>query len=208
MRRVPAYILAGGRSSRFGSDKARAVLAGEPLLLRVARLLAPAASTVTAVADRPDRYADLGLRTIADVHPGLGPLSGLHAALRDRHDGDWLLLCSCDAVLVRSEWLERLLAGRTLGAQAVAFRRDRWQPMPALYAGTILADVERALAGSRRSLHALLDRLRVIALPQPVDWPDAWQANTAGELAAFAESSPEAPMLRTCAAGCRCSAAT
>ncbi len=186
MRRVPAYILAGGRSSRFGSDKARAVLAGEPLIVRVARLLTPAASTLTAVADRPDRYADLGLRTIADVHPGLGPLSGLHAALRDRRDGDWLLLCSCDALLVRSKWLERLLASRTPGAQAVAFRRDRWQPMPALYAGTILADVERALADSRRSLHALLDRLRVIALPQPGDWPDAWQANTAGELAAFA----------------------
>ena len=52
---VPAYILSGGRSSRFGSDKARALAAGKPLILHAADTVAPVAASITVVADRPDK---------------------------------------------------------------------------------------------------------------------------------------------------------
>ena len=98
---MPVYILAGGRSSRFGSDKARALLDGEPLVARLARQIEPVARRVTVVAEAADTYADLGLRTIADRRPGLGPLAGLEAALLDatnppKSTADWLILLSCD----------------------------------------------------------------------------------------------------------------
>ena len=51
MEKVPVYILAGGRSSRFGHDKAMARLAGVPLLSRVGTLAAPFASRITVVAE-------------------------------------------------------------------------------------------------------------------------------------------------------------
>lgn len=184
MNHVSLYILAGGRSSRFGSDKARAMLENEPLICRVRRLVGPVASAVTVVADQPDKYADLGLRTIADHHGGLGPLAGLQSALLDLPDDeDWLLMCSCDAVVIEPRWIERLLAAREEGCDAAAFRgHAHWQPMPALYARSALPHIENQLAKDRRSMQQLLAQLRTVALPQPSDWPETWQVNTPGDL--------------------------
>lgn len=183
MNQVPVYILAGGRSSRFGSDKARALVDGEPLILRVQRLLAPISLSVTAVAERAEKYADLGLRTIPDVHPGLGPLAGLEASLTDLpHGEDWLLLCSCDALVVHRHWLDRLVEARAEGFDAVAFRGEHWQPMPALYARSCQPLVQESLDQRRLSMHGLLDRAATRALPLPIDWPEDWQANSPADL--------------------------
>ena len=184
MTRVPLYLLAGGQSSRFGSDKARATLEGEPLIRRVSRLAALSTSSVTVVANRAGKYADLGLRTIADRRGGLGPLVGLQTALMDLPNGeDWLLLCSCDAAILEPHWLEQLIATRAERFDAIAFQgSDRWQPMPALYCRTALPQIEHQLQEDRRSMQQLLDRLNTAALPQPRDWPERWQVNTPEDL--------------------------
>jgi len=183
MTQLPVYILAGGRSSRFGSDKARALRRGRPLLCHVAAMLEPVASRITVVADRARKYDDLGFRTVADRQPGRGPLGGLAGALADlpgeRH---WLLLCSCDAAVLRSAWLHQLLAYRGAGHDAVAFRSSRWQPMPGLYARTARPTIADCLNGQDRSMQNLLDRLRSIAVPLPADWPEHWQINTPQDL--------------------------
>lgn len=186
MKRLPVYILAGGRSSRFGSDKARAILHGQPLLRHVATMLEPIATDLTVVADRAGKYADLGFRTIADRQPGLGPLGGLDTALVDLPSGsDWLVLCSCDALVIRSAWLARLVEAIADRCDAVAFKSDRWQPMPALYARAAAPAVARQIERDQRSMQALLNRLRMADLPLPDDWPQLCQANTPDDLAGF-----------------------
>lgn len=185
MRRVPVYILAGGQSSRFGSDKARAVLNGEPLILRVRRMLESHASCLTVVADQADKYADLNLRTIADLRPGLGPLAGLQTALNDLRDGErWLLLCPCDAAVIRPGWISQLLDAREDKAAAVAFRDGlgRWQPMPALYAAGSLPRVDAQLADRRLGMQGLLGVLNATSLAPPADWPADWQVNRPSDL--------------------------
>jgi len=183
MTELPVYILAGGRSSRFGSDKARATLHGRPLLSHVATMLEPVASHITVVADRIDKYDDLGFRTIADRKPGVGPLGGLHAALGDLPaDGDWLLLCSCDALVIRSAWLRQLTNAITDDRDAVAFRGHRWQPMPALYAHWAAPRVSQQIERDQRSMQALLHRLNAASVPIPEDWPEHWQANRPADL--------------------------
>ncbi|MCC6581727.1 MAG: molybdenum cofactor guanylyltransferase [Phycisphaeraceae bacterium] len=184
MTRTPVYILAGGRSSRFGSDKARASIRGGTLLKHVADMLSPVACDLTVIADHADKYRDLGFRTIADIRPGLGPLAGLHAALADLpQDHRWLLLGSCDMFVVRRHWLEHLLANADDQRDAAAFRAQRWQPMPAMYARTTAAAVEAALDSGDRSMQHLLDLLDVAEIPTPADWPADWQVNTVHDLA-------------------------
>ncbi len=180
MEPIPIYLLAGGRSSRFGSDKARALVDGVPLLVAVARSLAGAAP-VTVVGREPGGYADLGLRTIADAEQGRGPLAGLEAALADRGAG-WLLLAACDTLGLRLEWLELLHAAR--GAhRAVAFRGRHWEPLPALYHTELLAPVRARLAGEERarSLHALLAE-HAAPVPLPEGWSAVRSINTRADL--------------------------
>lgn len=185
MPRVPAYILAGGKSSRFGSDKARALLDGEPLIVRVQRMLEAHASGITVVADTTDKYADLGLRTIADLNPGRGPLAGLQTALNDLQcDQHGLLLCPCDAVVIEPDWIQQLIGARDEKADAVAFRdqQNRWQPMPALYALSALPRVDEHLADDRLSMQDLLQGLNTTRVDLPTDWPERWQVNRPADL--------------------------
>ena len=177
MDRIPAYILAGGKSSRFGSDKALALFSGQPLIQRIAEIVRPHVARIVVVADRTDRYAHLGLHTIPDLEAGLGPLGGLLAALSNCQDDGWLFLLSCDLLTVNPAWLDILLEHRTSTSRAVAFRTDRWQPLLALYKTSIRNTVMDRLRSSDRSMQALLIEVGAIEAPLPSDWPKMLQAN-------------------------------
>lgn len=179
---LPAYIASGGQSRRFGTDKARALLSGTPLILRVAEKLAPRTSAITVIADAAGKYADLHLRTIADRIPGKGPLSALDAALHDAPNNTWLLLVSCDLLDLQPHWLDELLAARDPAVQAVAFRNQYWEPLLALYHTSLRQQVEQRLTTGPLSMQDLLNSVPTRALPLPADWPAVSQANTPAEL--------------------------
>ena len=74
-------VLAGGRSKRYGSDKAFAELGGISLLQRAVRTLRPLARRVVVVANDLDRHALDGKPVRPDLVSGIGPLGGLHTAV-------------------------------------------------------------------------------------------------------------------------------
>lgn len=109
---LAAYILAGGQSRRFGADKAAVVIDGQPQLVRLADDLARIGCGVSVVTGRPDTYRQLGLRTLVDRRPGLGPLAGLERALEDATASSgplpWVLVLACDTLDLPSRWLGAL----------------------------------------------------------------------------------------------------
>ncbi len=84
-------VLAGGKSQRMGTDKARLALPdGRPVILSVVEVLKSICGEVVVVTEVTGRYADLALpaRRVTDIVPGCGPMGGLHAARHShRHDG-------------------------------------------------------------------------------------------------------------------------
>jgi molybdopterin-guanine dinucleotide biosynthesis protein A len=174
---VPVYILAGGKSRRYGADKARVLHGGVPLLVHVAETLRPVASAVTVVAAAGGAYDDLGLRTIGDTVEGKGPLGGLLAALDDCGEG-WLFLSACDWVGVRAEWARDLIRlGATTPREAVLFRTHRWEPLFALYRSTIRTRAARVVRGDDVSMRALLELVDVLAVEAPAGWADVVNLN-------------------------------
>lgn len=169
---IPAYILAGGKSSRFGSDKARATVDGRPLILRVAAALEP--QPVTVIAGEQDKYLDLGLKTIADLNPGLGPMAGLQTALHDAHARgcDRAILVSCDLVGIQRQWVDSLLSVQP-PADVVAFRSEFWEPMCAIYRTTLISDVDQRVELRELTMQKLLDSVSAASLPRPADWTQA-----------------------------------
>lgn len=103
--------MAGGASTRFGFDKARAELDGETMLARMCRLLKDVTGTVSVVA-ASGRYAAFGERVVDDHWPGQGPLGGIITALMDAHARDhqhtWCLIIGCDMPFLTGEWLTYL----------------------------------------------------------------------------------------------------
>ncbi len=169
---VSAIVLAGGRSSRFGSDKTRATFAGSPVLQRVLDRV-----EVLRVEGRVDdvtvvgEWAPEGVRHELEPVRDLGPLGGLGHALGSGRSEVVLVLAGDHPLL--SAALLRLLVDRAVATPdadaVVPVGPDGPEPLVACYRRSIRSVVRRRLEGDRRSVRGLLDELSV-------EWiePDEW----------------------------------
>lgn len=134
---VSAYVLAGGRSSRMGSDKALLELGGCPLvehaLMKLSHVTQDVALLVGAAPGNPDLEA-YG-RRVYDLHPDTGPLGGIEAALSDtRHD--WSVIYPVDVPMVPTallaDWVDGVLSQSRSRPLRLAMFVSGGIPQPAL----------------------------------------------------------------------------
>jgi FdhD protein len=162
--RFDAALLAGGRSTRFTSDKAFHDWRGRPLYVAQLRKLAalePDRLWLSTNADQVFPEVLSGVERIIDDEPDLGPLGGLRAVLR-RSEAPYVLVLAVDLPLMEAAFLSSLIqAGKGLVG-----RSDRgWEPLAALYPReAMLALIEASLAAGRRRLQDLLDEAEALAL--------------------------------------------
>lgn len=150
---VLGLVLAGGRSVRFGGEKAIALLEGKPLLAWAAERLRTVCATV-GVNVRPGTEAEAvakaaGLPTLYDdAGDATGPLAGVKVGLiwAEKHGARALAVSPCDAPLLPQDLYVRLLERAGEGA-AMAETRDGRQPLCAIWPVGALAAVRAALAG-------------------------------------------------------------
>jgi molybdopterin-guanine dinucleotide biosynthesis protein A len=143
-----------------GRDKAFAAVGGEPIAVRTVRLFRTLFPQVVVATNRPARFQALDVETVPDVHPGCGPLSGIHAAMRAaRHP--YVFVAACDMPGLDADVI-RFLLGRMGDVDAVVPRWDGdIEPLHALYAVRLLPLVEDALRAGRYALREFLPRIRV-----------------------------------------------
>jgi molybdenum cofactor guanylyltransferase len=172
-----AFILAGGRSSRMGRDKAWLELAGLPLVLRIARAVEPLVSSVTVIGP-PERFASLGLAAIPDRIPAraasgessCGPLGGIITAL-NATQCSWNLVLACDLPYITTAWLEWLLgrAGASEAQAVVPERTSGVEPLAAVYRKECAQVLAEALSRDVRKVSEALRDLRVARIPE-AEW--------------------------------------
>lgn len=159
---ITGAVLCGGRSSRFGADKALHVVAGRTLLERALASLAPARERLLV----GRRYPVEGARHVTDLRPGLGPLAGLESALVAASE-PWIALAACDLpCLTPAYW--RLLCARARPERVVVVcgPEDRLEPLAALYPRSALPHVSARLDRGLRDLQGLLRELPAVAVPR------------------------------------------
>lgn len=167
---VTAVVLAGGTSSRFGSDKAAFPLAGRPLVRWVidgVRTLCGDVVVVRAPGSRPWPFPlPDSVRLVTDPVPHLGPLAGLARGLEVTQT-PWALAVACDAPTLQPAVVARLLALRTEGDAVLGELDGRAQPFPGVYRTDVArAAFVRALASGERGVRAALASLRVVIVPE------------------------------------------
>ena len=81
MHQIAGIVLAGGKSSRFGSDKGLYPYQGKPLVEHAIDILRPNFPHLIISTNNPDAYANLNLPMVADTYPGCGPIGGIYSAL-------------------------------------------------------------------------------------------------------------------------------
>ncbi len=179
-------VLAGGRSLRFGSDKASARYAGESLLSRAVAAVGAVVADVR-VAARPEQMQDderRAFRLIADRLHDIGPAAGILAAHETEPESAWLVV-ACDMPRLDAATLARLVAARDPAREATAFcapRDGRPEPLCAIYEPATLARFRRQVEqGGNPSARAWLAAADT-RLVEPPDASALANANTPEEL--------------------------
>jgi molybdopterin-guanine dinucleotide biosynthesis protein A len=179
---VRAYVLAGGASLRFGSDKALARLGGETVLSRMCKLIESVAGSVSVVA-AAGRYPDFLAATVPDRWPGEGPLGGIIAALRATAEvigGEWNLIVSCDMPFLTSEWLSYVVERALVSDAEVIVPRSEHglEPLCACWRSSATAKLQDAFDEGVRKVTEAMKRLRMEVLDE-THWK---RFDTAGKL--------------------------
>lgn len=167
-----AIILAGGRSSRMGENKALMKLGGITVIEKIIRELEPVAARIVVVADDKEAYRPFGKEVVTDMYNSAGPLAGLHAGLANSAS-TWNIAVACDTPFANRGLFQALLrqarqseakAGREGGALAteavIARTGERVHPLLAVYRRSVLPGLERELRLGRYKMTAWLDGLR------------------------------------------------
>jgi molybdopterin-guanine dinucleotide biosynthesis protein A len=157
---ITGLILCGGRGQRVGgADKPLLVFQGQPLVARVAAMLAPQVQQVLISANRNSkRYGAYG-SVVADALPDYaGPLAGISAAL-DIVTTPLLFACPGDGPNLPGDIVSRLTAALKSSEAAVAHDGKRRQLLYLLLRTNCRASLKRYLESGQRSVHGWLETL-------------------------------------------------
>lgn len=164
-------ILAGGESSRMGTDKAFVPLLGKPMIAHIIdrmRSLEPAALIL--ITNRPADYKPLGLPVFSDVLPGKGALGGIYTALHHSPHPHTLVV-ACDMPFLNPELLRYMLALREEdgGPYDVIIPRinDHPQGIHAVYSKTCLEPIRARIDADRLKVVGFHDAVRVRYIDAP-----------------------------------------
>ncbi len=160
MAPVTIAILAGGQSSRMGTDKAFVRVLGRPLIDSILAQVAGLGEETIVITNQPDEYRQLGLPLFADVLPEKGALGGLYTALYHSTRPHTLCL-ACDMPFAARPLLAHLIALRPEGDVIMPRLAGEAEPFRAVYAHECLGPIRAALDAGRMRVISFFDAVRV-----------------------------------------------
>lgn len=206
---LSAIVLAGGKSSRMGEDKALLTVAGVPLLRLVCDVAIALGNPVYVVTPWSERYQDLlpancqfiqevplAVESASDMLSSSskatsplphGPLVGFAQGL-SQVKTDWVLLLACDLPRLRVEVLQSWAVGLdTVEAEAIALltrHAKGWEPLCGFYRRSCLPTLMTYINQGGRSFQDWLSQnpVQLLALP---DAQMLFNCNTPNDLAAI-----------------------
>ena len=146
---VDGLILAGGKSSRFGSDKASYVFEGRRMVDRVASNMRPLVSDLMiSLGSTPIDVENSKL--VYDEIPGRGALSGIQAGFQ-HSKSEWILVCPVDMPKVDTAFFEKILGARRSATHAtIAVDSDgSLHPLCGVFNRSLAPSLEKALGEQR-----------------------------------------------------------
>lgn len=168
-RDMTAFVLAGGKSTRMGSDKAFLELNGKTLLqraLQTARAITPEAMIVGERA-RFSRFAPV----VEDIFRNRGPLGAIHAALNVTAT-DLNLVLAVDLAFIKSKFLEFLFKRSQLAENAASLvvvprNGHGFQPLCAFYRKQFGNVAEQALKRGENKIDSLFQEIQITTIGEP-----------------------------------------
>ncbi|WP_372937285.1 molybdenum cofactor guanylyltransferase [Seonamhaeicola sp.] len=156
---ITGIILAGGKSSRMGSDKGFIKLNDKRFVLYSIEALKPLISEILIVSDN-ENYDTFGYKRIEDIIKNSGPVAGIYSGLKASKT-EYNLILSCDIPLIKTHILNKLIDAIDNTSEVIQIESNgKSMPLIALYKKSIAPTFKNALANDERRLRTVLKSLK------------------------------------------------
>lgn len=167
-KEITAVILAGGKSSRMGSDKSLLKLGGKALIEHVVDAIRPYASAVIVVTNNKEKYRFLNnVFFVSDIIKNQGPFIGLISGIKSI-DTKWCFVTSCDMPLIDGKIIEYLWRRKERNIVS-PFSNDGYEPLISLYSKDILPFAEKLMTEGIRSINKFIAIMEKLGYVDKID---------------------------------------
>ncbi|MEK7850719.1 MAG: molybdenum cofactor guanylyltransferase [Deltaproteobacteria bacterium] len=157
---VTGVILAGGKSSRMGKNKALLEIGGERIIDKTVSLFKSLFKEVILVTNTPEEYAGLDVKVVTDIFPGKGSLGGIYTGLTYA-SCDYSFIVSCDMPFLKRELIEYLINIKDGFDVVVPKLRSGYEPLHAVYSRECLKPIEALIKRDDLRIIGFYPKVRV-----------------------------------------------
>jgi molybdopterin-guanine dinucleotide biosynthesis protein A len=160
MLTVSGIVLAGGQSSRLGTDKSFVNVNGQSLIEQIVAKLVRLSDDVIIVTNSPEKYDRLEAKLVGDIYPGKGALGGIYSGLRAAANA-YSLVVACDMPFLDLNLLRYMIL-LARGHDVVIPRiGGLLEPLHAIYSQSCLEPIDRLLARGGLKIIDFFSEVRV-----------------------------------------------
>ncbi len=163
--KATGIVLAGGFSSRFGTNKALAKIGSQKLIELILSKIDPLFDEIIIVTNNPLDYVDLGKTIVTDIIPHQGPLGGIYTGLFFSRF-DYAFVMACDMPFVNPPFIDYLVS-RSPGYDAVVPSfDDKFEPLHAVYNKRCLNLMFKLLQDKKRQVATIFKRVKTLKIDE------------------------------------------
>lgn len=182
---ITGIVLAGGKSTRMGTDKAFLQLKGKPFISHILEAIQQCSEDIFVVSNNP-KLDELGITRFPDSVPGLGPVGGIHTGL-SHSKTEFNLIVACDTPFLSQETIHYLIEGIDEKHDIFIVQCEGVQmPLIGIYRKSSMTYFSQAIDEKKLGLQKLLATLqtKIIILPES-HAKSVWNINTPSDLKAI-----------------------
>ena len=157
---ITSVILAGGKSSRMGREKALLPLGDATFIEHILDIAARVTQEAFVITNTPDKMSHLNVSMYPDIFPDTGPLGGIYTGLF-RANTEYCLLLACDAPFITPEFLS-YLCGRTGDSDVIIPEDDKgFHPLCAVYSKRCLEPIKEQIEAEDLKIVRFFNKVKV-----------------------------------------------
>lgn len=157
---VTGVILAGGNSTRMGSNKALLPYRGGQFVEAIHRVLNDIFQEVILVTNSPEQYDFMPCRKVTDIYEGMGVLAGIHSGLY-HSSNPAIFAVACDMPYLVEDLIRHMVSRADAGGVLIPESPSGLEPLHAVYGKGCLAAIEATLLSGQRRIISFFDRINV-----------------------------------------------
>ena len=165
MTEIIAAVLVGGKSRRYGRNKALEIFQGERLIDRQLRKVQSMFTEVLVITNELGDYLHLEVTLLRDVIPGLGPLGGIYTGLLFAQ-GKSVFVTACDMPFLQPAVVKHMVQLSRNNDVVVPQKREGLEPLHAIYSARCLPHIKKMLERGKLQVVSFFPAVKVCRLSQ------------------------------------------